>query len=190
MKTHTIRTALLGSAALGSALLAACGGGGASLTPYTPYVPGDQLVACTPGKDVTGTWKTLSDNNTLIPDSLSVAFFSYNQPSVNSSGMVVFRGRAREASGEEGSSGGSGGSGSGGMTRGVFALDACASKPTLYTVADTNSLVPDPNSTAAQFTEFPSIPRIDIDSAVIATRGQSNPVWTLADGTKLGTSGV
>ncbi len=191
MKPHTIRTALLGSAALGSALLAACGGGGgASLTPYTPYVPSDQLVACTPGTDVIGTWKTLSNNKTLIPDSASVAFFSYNQPSVNTAGMVVFRGRARDSAGgtEGGSTGGTGGTG--GMTRGVFALDACASRPTMYTVADTNFLVPDPNNTGAQFTEFPSIPRIDIDSAVIATRGQSTPAWTLADGTKLGTSGV
>ncbi|WP_297906771.1 hypothetical protein [Thiomonas sp.] len=190
MKPHTIRTALLGSAALGSALLAACGGGGTSLTPYTPYVPSDQLVACTPGTDVIGTWKTLSNNKTLIPDSASVAFFSYNQPSVNTAGMVVFRGRARDSAGgtEGGSSGGTGGTG--GMTRGVFAMDACAGRPTMYTVADTNFLVPDPNNAGAQFTEFPSIPRIDIDSAVIATRGQSTPVWTLADGTKLGTSGV
>jgi hypothetical protein len=153
-------------------------------------VPSDQLVACTPGSDVIGTWKTLSNNKTLIPDSASVAFFSYNQPSVNSAGMVVFRGRARDSAGgtEGGSSGGSGGTG--GMTRGVFALDACASKPTMYTVADTSFQVPDPNNTGAQFTEFPSIPRIDIDSAVIATRGQSKPVWTLPDGTQLGTTGV
>ncbi len=176
MKPHTLRTALLGSAALGTALLAACGGGSGS-TSYTPYVPGDQLAMCTPGKDVIGTWKTLSDNNTLVPDSASVAFFSYNQPSVNNSGMVVFRGRARDTGG-------------GSMSRGVFALDACTPRPKMYTVADTNFQVPEPNNTGALFTEFPSIPRIDIDSAVIATRGQSKPVWTLADGTQLGTTGV
>lgn len=76
------------------------------------------------------------------------------------------------------------------MSRGVFAVDACPPSPKLYTVADTSTLVPAPNNTGAMFTEFPSIPRIDINAAVMATRGQSNPVWTLIDDTKLGTSGV
>jgi hypothetical protein len=77
------------------------------------------------------------------------------------------------------------------MSRGVFGVDACPPSVNLYTVADTNTLVPAPNyDNKAKFTEFPSIPRIDIDAAVMATRGQSDPVWTLSDGTKLGTSGV
>ncbi len=175
-------------AGIAAALLASCGGGGSGGVPSIPYVPGDQLATCTPGADVTGVWKKVSDNNTPIPGSEALNFFSYNQPSINDAGMVVFRGRAREAAGE--GSGGSGGAGSGGMTRGVFALDACASRPLMYTVGDTSTLVPDPNNTGAQFTEFPSFPRIDIGSAVIATRGQSTPVWTLDDGTKLGTTGV
>ncbi len=181
-------SATWGSAIAVSILLASCGGGGSGSVTSIPYVPGDQLATCTPGADVTGVWKTVSDNATLIPGSASVNFFSYNQPSINDAGMVVFRGRAREASGE--GSGGSGGAGSGGMTHGVFAVDACASHPVMYTVADTSTLVPDPNNTGAHFTEFPSFPRIDIGSAVIATRGQSTPVWTLDDGTKLGTTGV
>jgi hypothetical protein len=189
-RTHTL-TALAAAATLG--LLAACGGGSSSgtLVPFKPYVPGDQVSSCVPGKDVTGAWKTVANNQTLIPDSLSLAFFSYNQPSVNRYGMVVFRGRAREPVGSSSAAAGSSGSpGSTGMTRGVFAVDICVAKPPMYTVGDTNMLVPDPNNTQAQFNEFPSIPRIDIDTAVIATRGQSDPVWTLADGTKLGTTGV
>ena len=191
MKSRIDPLVAWGTTMLGAVLLTACGGGGSSsLVPSTPYVPGDQLAVCTPGADVTGTWKTVADNNILIPDSASLHFFSYSQPAVNTSGMVAFRGRARDAA-DGGSSGGSGsGSGSAGMTRGVFAVDACASSPKIYTVADTSWVVPTPNSTAAQFTEFPSIPRIDINSAVIVTRGQSKPVWTLDDGSQLGTSGV
>lgn len=187
--THTLQA--LAAAAATLSLLSACGGGSSTpgnLVPFQPYVPGDQVSACKPGSDVNGAWKVVANNQTLIPDSLSLNFFSYNQPSVNSSGMVVFRGRARDSSGSSGS--GSGSAGSSGMTRGVFAVDICVTRPTMYTVGDTNMLVPDPNNTGAQFNEFPSIPRIDIDSAVIATRGQSDPVWTLDDGTKLGTAGV
>ena len=187
-QTHSRLPLAWASMAVLSALLAACGGGGSSPSSAIPYVPGDQLATCTPGADVTGVWKKVSDNNTPIPGSELLTFFSYNQPAINDAGMVVFRGRARGATGED--SGGGGGGGSGGISRGVFAVDACASRPTMYTVGDTSMLVPAPNNTGAQFIEFPSIPRIDIDSAVIATRGQSTPVWTLDDGTQLGTSGV
>ena len=52
------------------------------------------------------------------------------------------------------------------------------------------TVVPAPNTTGATFVEFPSIPRIDATSATVAFRGQSQPVYTLPDGTKSGTSGV
>lgn len=168
-------------------LLSGCGGGDSSSTallPFTPYEPTVEVASCQPGDSVIGVWKTLANNATLIPDSPGLNFFSYNQPSVNAVGMVVFRGRAKE-SGDGGS-----GTSSSAMLRGVFALDACLNNPTMYTVADTHTLVPAPNSTSANFTEFPSIPRIDMDSAVLATRGQSDPVWTLDDGTRVGTSGI
>jgi len=142
------------------------------------------MTECVPGSDVIGAWKVVSNNQTLVPGSTELKFFSYNQPSINSSGLLVFRGRARGATG----SGGSGGSG--GMSRGVFAVDACQPSPKLYTVAETGSSVPAPNNTDATFNEFPSIPRIDMNSAVMATRGQSSPVWSLSDGTRLGTAGV
>ncbi|MGA8004894.1 MAG: hypothetical protein WCA17_02245 [Burkholderiales bacterium] len=142
------------------------------------------MTACVPGIDVIGAWKIVANNQTAVPGSTDIKFFSYNQPSINSSGLLVFRGRARGATG----SGASGGSSS--MSRGVFAVDACLPSPKIYTVADTSTPVPAPNNTDAVFTEFPSIPRIDMNAAVMATRGQSNPVWTLSDGTKLGTSGV
>lgn len=166
-------------------LLAACGGGGdGSSTTSSPSTPGDEVTECVPGIDVIGSWKVVSNNQTAVPGSTDIKFFSYNQPSINSSGLLVFRGRARGATG----SGGSGGSAS--MSRGVFAVDACLPSAKLYTVADTSTQVPAPNNNDAVFTEFPSIPRIDMNAAVMATRGQSNPVWTLSDDTKLGTSGL
>jgi len=167
-------------------MLTGCGGGsgsGTSTTPYDPYSPTVD-VRCTPGNDVIGTWKVVANNKTLMPDSPQLPFFSYNQPSVNNDGVVVFRGRAK-----------SGTSGSGEIQRGIYATEAC--KPiSIYTVADTvNTPVPAPNNTSATFNEFPSIPRIDAHSGLIATRGQSAPVWTYTDpvtglDTKAGTSGV
>jgi hypothetical protein len=174
------------------ALLAGCGGGSSStstltpLNPYNPSNPDANAVACVPGTDVIGAWKTVANNNTVMPDSPNLNFFSYNQPSINSYGLVVFRGRAKSAT-----------TGSGGQPqRGVYTVDVCPSKPAVYTVADTaNTLVPQPNNTGAMFNEFPSIPRIDMSSGVLATRGQTAPQWTYTDPTtlletKVGTAGL
>lgn len=128
-----------------------------------------------------GAWKMISNNLTIMPDSPQLPFFSYNQPSINTNGMVVFRGRAKDASG---------GSGNSGTQKGIYASDVCPAKLSIFTVADSKTTVPMPNNTGAMFTEFPSMPRIDGNSGLIASRGQSDPVWTLADGTKLGTSGM
>ncbi|MBW4047446.1 MAG: hypothetical protein HIU89_05790 [Proteobacteria bacterium] len=173
-------------------LLAGCGGGSSStstltsLNPYNPSNPDANAVACVPGTDVIGAWKTVANNNTVMPDSPNLNFFSYNQPSINSYGLVVFRGRAKSAT-----------TGSGGQPqRGVYTVDVCPAKPAVYTVADTaNTLVPQPNNTGAMFNEFPSIPRIDMSSGVLATRGQNEPQWTYTDPTtlletKVGTAGL
>lgn len=165
-----------------ASLLAGCGSGdsGSSANVVTPSPPAEDATPCVPGGDVIGAWKVTANNETLIPASPELKFFSYNQPSVNSSGLVVFRGRAKSAAG-------SGDTGT--MVRGLFAVDACRPSPTLRTLADTSTVVPAPNNTGATFKEFPSIPRIDMDSAVIASRGQSSPVWSSVDG-RIGTSGV
>lgn len=177
------RGTMLASAVVLTALVTACGGGGGSvsMTPINPYNPTDDIVKCVPGSSVIGVWRTVANNQTVMPDSPQLPFFSYNQPSINATGMVVFRGRAKSASG---------GGGDSGMQRGIYAADLCPAKLSLYTVADSSTTVPSPNNTGAAFTEFPSIPRIDSSSGLIATRGQSDPVWTLPDGTKVGTSGV
>ncbi|MGA8010436.1 MAG: hypothetical protein WCA24_13720 [Thiomonas sp.] len=173
------------------ALLGGCGGGGSStaltpLNPYSPDNPDANAVACVPSTDVIGAWKTVANNNTVMPDSPNLNFFSYNQPSINDYGLVVFRGRAKSAT-----------TGSGGQPqRGVYTVDVCPAKPAVYTVADTaNTLVPQPNNIGAMFNEFPSIPRIDMSSGVLATRGQTEPQWTYTDpttllDTKVGTTGL
>lgn len=124
-------------------------------------------------------WRTVADSATQIPGT-SKTFSSFNQPSVNAFGLVVFRGR---------------GKGPQEPVRGVYTRNPLVANSTLSVVADTASTaVPSPNNTGSGFTEFPSFPRIDQLSSAVATRGQSQPVYTYAlpDGTdtKVGTSGV
>lgn len=129
-------------------------------------------------------WQTIANNGQAMPGSSSL-FNSYNQPSINSDGLVVFRARSK---------------GPQQPVRGVYSVRAGSGQP-VTVVAQVLGEVPQPNNTAgpggdglAPFREFPSFPRIDLVSDMIATRGQSSPVWTylLADGseTRIGTAGV
>ena len=122
-------------------------------------------------------WVTVADNGYLAPGSTK-NFNSYNQPSVNSSGVVAFRARTQ---------------GPNKPTRGIYIRDTQAAGSTVTPVADVNTEVPQPNNLASTFNEFPSFPRIGVTGSVVATRGQSGPVWEYTlDGadTRLGTSGV
>ena len=129
-------------------------------------------------------WQTIANNGQAMPGSASL-FNSYNQPSVNSDGLVVFRARSK---------------GPEQPVRGVYASHAGSGGP-VSVVAQVSDEVPQPNNTPgiggeglATFREFPSFPRIDAVSDMIATRAQSQPTWTylLADGTetRVGTAGV
>lgn len=124
-------------------------------------------------------FQTVVNNADFIPDTTSL-FNAYNPPSINGSGLVVFRARGR------------GGMGGGQPATGIFTrnlLDASLPRP-IVPIAVRGGLVPDPNNTSATFTEFPSFPRIDLTaSSTVAFRGQSNPVWMTDDGS-LGTSGI
>ena len=126
-------------------------------------------------------WTTIANNGTTMPGS-SVFFNSYNQPSVNVNGTVVFRARSK---------GGSGGT----PIHGIY-LYTPGKKLSgqLSLVFDKNSLVPPPNNNTSTFIEFPSFPRIDQLTDSIVTRGASQPVltYTLPDltETQAGTSGV
>jgi hypothetical protein len=148
-------------------------------------------------------WKPIATSRELIPGT-EVAFSSFNQPSINHHGAVVFRARGR---------------GPGEPMRGVFLRRMGAVDQPIEVIALRGTTVPDPNNTTTPpdgggkgkgggeggvggnseptltgFNEFPSIPRIDKSSEVIATRGVHGPVWTypLEDGseTRAGTAGI
>lgn len=178
-------------------------------------------------------WAPIVNNGDVMPGTESTLFNSYNQPSINDRGLVVFRARSKgqgsSKGGSEGEavaavggngngnggSGGGGGKGGGGggaghgggggggaghsggtFVSGIYERDMSptATDASIVKIFDLNSLVPQPNNTGATFNEFASIPRIDMGSDMIATRGTSAPVWeyTLPDGTdtRAGTSGL
>jgi|GEM_PF-1226422 len=128
-------------------------------------------------------WITVVNNLDTIPGT-TVNFNSYNQPSLNTSGLVVFRARSKGPNTPI----------SGIFTRNLDSASAIAS------VAVRGTEVPFPNNTTyppdnvlASYNEFPSIPRVGMHSSVIATRGNSEPVWTYMAGdleTKVGTNGI
>lgn len=130
-------------------------------------------------------WQTVVNNGDSVPGS-SKLYNSYNQPSVNKSGLVVFRARSR---------GGSQGRESGIYTRQMPGGD-------IDTIANLKTSVPEPNNTLypapgggdptlGTFIEFPSIPRIAAGSDALATRGNHRPVWTPETGDeRVGTTGV
>lgn len=140
-------------------------------------------------------WRTVVNNTVSVPgdaDPLQRNFNSYNQPSVNSAGLVVFRARSK------------GGAGSGEPASGIFTRDMSGPANPLNTIASRQSVAPAPAyvpqpgytyaPTGATFNEFPAIPRIDTGSSSIATRGQTPPVMEITDAagvkTKIGTSAI
>lgn len=137
-------------------------------------------------------WTTVVNNNDYVPGSAK-NFNSYNQPSVNSRGLVVFRARGKGPS----------------PLSGIFKRDISGRGKSIVTIADRNTTVPQPNNTCypsgsggcppagsgepATFNEFPSFPRVALSRDFVATRGNSQPVWTYTeDGVenRAGTSGV
>ena len=130
-------------------------------------------------------WSTVANNGQSMPNSTKL-FNSYNQPSIDSSGLVVFRARSKGPSQP---------------VRGIYVRDMSVEGAPIGTIAAVGDEVPQPNNTPAgggpglaAFLEFPSFPRIDAVSGMVATRAQSQPTWTflLPDGTesRAGTAGV
>ncbi len=119
-------------------------------------------------------FQTVVSNGDVIPGT-NKNFNSYNQPSVNNAGLVVFRARSQ------------GGQPGGQPATGIFTRDMSSPGNPINAVTTRGSVVPDPNNTGATFNEFPSFPRIDANSNMIATRGQSNPVLEYQIGTDQGT---
>lgn len=120
-------------------------------------------------------WSTIVNNNFLIPNGTR-NFSSYGQPSVNKSGTVVFRARSTMGTHETG------------MYIREFP------KGDVRPLADTNSLVPEPNNLNTNFKEFSSFPRIAINAPHAVFRGLHSPVYRflLPDGTetRAGTTGL
>ncbi len=130
-------------------------------------------------------WTTAANNADVAPGGNPAATFrSYNQPAINDAGVLVFRARSSTGSG-------------GAQVDGVYQRDTTA-PVALIKLLMRDDVVPAPNNTLysglpAPFTEFPSTPRIDATSNLIATRGQHQPVWTYMLGateTRVGTSGI
>ena len=142
----------------------------------------------------TVTWSTVVNNGDYMPTDLCTPavsdpasppcrnFNSYNQPSVNAAGLVVFRARSR------------GGEGLGEPVQGIYTRDMGALGP-IVKLFDRDTPVPPPNNLGSLFTEPPSFPRIDIDSDTVAVRGNHQPVWQVVDDSgqvveQAGTSGI
>ncbi|MDD5113591.1 MAG: hypothetical protein PHC94_06210 [Methylobacter sp.] len=135
-------------------------------------------------------WQTVVNNGDYIPSddcnpSIPSAppcrkFNSYNQPSLNTKRLVVFRARSKGGQGGE-------------PVHGVYTRDMAKTGPVVK-ILDRDTLVPQPNNLSSLFVEPPSFPRIDINARMIATRGNHQPTWkfTLPDGsdTRAGTTGI
>lgn len=116
-------------------------------------------------------------------------FNSFNQPSVNNSGLVVLRARSKGGHGSGGEesakslAGASAAAADNKPIRGIYARQMGSNPGPLTKVFDNRTEVPQPNNAyyngaLSTFTEFPAFPRIGAESDTIATRAQSKPVWT------------
>lgn len=157
MKTNEIRLWRLG------------GGVAAALLMSSLPIPADNLPTSV-------AWGKVVNNQNIIPGTVEKPFNSYNQPSLNTAGYVVFRARAK---GPE-------------PVSGIYVRNMLTLGDTIR-IADRSTTVPAPNNLAAEFNEFPSIPRISMTSQTMATRGSSQPTWLYqVDGvdTRGGTTGI
>ena len=151
-------------------------------------------------------WRTVINNNDVMPPLDVRHFNSYNPPSVNMDGMVVIRARSRggHGGGAEGGDGDHGGGADGGggdyggganggggdhggganggghsggqPTHGIYVRDMSRKAGPIERILDRAVEVPQPNNLGTTFVETPSFPRIDMHSDTIATRGNHQPV--------------
>jgi len=143
------------------------------------------------------TWRTIANNADVMPGS-TLTFSSFNQPSVNADGLVVFRARSKgaDAGGESRNSTeisafpslwstvAPDAAAGGGPVHGIYTrqMIGFGYGTAITEITARGKTVPQPNNALingalAKFEEFPSTPRIDALSPTIATRGQSQPVY-------------
>lgn len=126
-------------------------------------------------------WNTVVNNNDTMPPLAARNFNSYNQPSVNTHGLVVIRARSR------------GGPPLGPPTHGIYTRDMSDANSEIVMVLDKTTRVPGPNNLQSNFVETPSFPRIDMHLSTIATRGNHQPVqryFVNGSETRAGTTGI
>jgi hypothetical protein len=127
-------------------------------------------------------WSTVVSTNDQMPGAPpGTTFNSFNQPSVNRAGLVVFRARSRGMGGQR--------------SRGIYLRDMSGKGRPAERVLDQTVAVPQPNNLGATFIETPAFPRIDGDSSTIATRGNHQPAWLYmpegeTESTRAGTTGI
>jgi len=93
-------------------------------------------------------WSVVVNNGDPVPDDpLHRTFNSYNQPSVNSNQLAVFRARSK-------------GGQAGEPAHGIYTRDMNQAAPAIK-IFDRNTQVPAPNNLQTTFFEPPSFPRID-----------------------------
>lgn len=128
-------------------------------------------------------WRPLANTSTTVPG-LTVPFSIFGSPSVNSSGTVVFTGTSALSTS---------GSGETSSTLGVYSV--APSNLAITKIADTATLVPDPNTltygnSLAKFGGFPSFASIDQDSPLVAFAATHPPVLQFASSGKAGNAGL
>lgn len=127
-------------------------------------------------KIVTYEWRTIVNNGDRIPGTGNATFSSYGQPSVNSYGVVTFRGRS-----------------TGGQRATGIYFRRSEMEP-IIPIADLRTEVPYPNNLGTDFQEFSAIPRIAQNAENMVTIGLHQPVYryVLPDGseTRAGTTGL
>ncbi len=120
-------------------------------------------------------WRTVANNGFYIPKTKKL-YNSYNQPSVSVDGSVVFRARGKGHP----------------RATGIYFRNMVGGY--IDSFADLLTEVPYPNNLGTSFNEFPSIPRISPNTALVATRGNHQPVYeyVLPDKTetRAGTTGI
>jgi hypothetical protein len=126
-------------------------------------------------------WTTVVNNNDTMPGApFNRKFNSYNQPSVNTSGLVVIRARSTGGGGQP-------------ATHGIYTRDMSMAGSPIVRILDRSTQVPQPNNLSTKFVETPSFPRIDIWSDTIATRGNHQPALSYflnGTETRAGTTGI
>lgn len=140
-------------------------------------------------------WSTVVNNGDFIPSATCVPtgpaptappcrlFNSFNQASVNTQGLVVFRARSK------------GGQGLGEPAQGVYTRNMSTLGTPIVKIIDRDTLVPQPNNRSTTFQETPSFPRIDQYTNTVVTRGSHPPVWQVLNDAgetveQVGTNGV